>query len=119
MRLTAFGGYSFPGVGQYEVITGIATAEVTPGDEKNMVSPIFCARRGSLTATSNTSTIPRMEVRHTSERERGQVYVPAINYILLVVVLVTVLLFRTSNALGAAYGITVTGTMVVDTTLSS
>ena len=59
-----------------------------------------------------------MEVLHTSERERGQVYVPAINYILLVAVLVTVLLFRTSNALGAAYGIAVTGTMVVDTTLA-
>src|SRR5215469_1181085 len=61
--------------------------------------------------------LPRMHVRHTSERERGQVYVPAINYILLVAVVVTVLLFRSSNALGAAYGIAVTGTMAVDTTL--
>jgi KUP system potassium uptake protein len=62
--------------------------------------------------------LPRMQVRHTSEQERGQVYVPAINYILLVAVLVTVILFRTSNALGAAYGIAVTGTMAVDTTLA-
>jgi len=36
-RTTAFGGYSFPGVGQYEVITGIATGEVNPNDAKNMV----------------------------------------------------------------------------------
>src|SRR5262249_22096158 len=36
-RTTAFGGYSFPGVGQYEVITGIATGEVNPSDAKNMV----------------------------------------------------------------------------------
>jgi KUP system potassium uptake protein len=62
--------------------------------------------------------LPRMRVLHTSEREKGQVYVPAINYILLVAVVVTVLLFRTSNALGAAYGIAVTGTMVVDTMLA-
>ena len=62
--------------------------------------------------------LPRMQVRHTSEREMGQVYVPAINYILLVAVVITVLLFRTSNALGSAYGIAVTGTMTVDTTLA-
>jgi KUP system potassium uptake protein len=62
--------------------------------------------------------LPRMHVRHTSEREVGQVYVPAINLILLVAVVATVLLFRTSNALGAAYGIAVTGTMAVDTTLA-
>jgi KUP system potassium uptake protein len=62
--------------------------------------------------------LPRMQVRHTSEREVGQVYVPAINLILLVAVVATVLLFRTSNALGAAYGIAVTGTMAVDTTLA-
>ena len=36
-RTTAFGGYSFPGVGQYEVITGIATGEVKPSDPKNAV----------------------------------------------------------------------------------
>jgi hypothetical protein len=36
-RTTAFGGYSFPGVGQYEVITGIATGEVNPNDLKNAV----------------------------------------------------------------------------------
>src|SRR6185369_8462403 len=61
--------------------------------------------------------LPRMYVRHTSEQEMGQVYVPAINNILLVAVVITVLGFRSSDALGAAYGIAVTGTMTVDTIL--
>jgi KUP system potassium uptake protein len=62
--------------------------------------------------------LPRMNVRHTSEHERGQVYVPAINNMLLVAVAATVLGFRSSDALGAAYGIAVTGTMTVTTVLA-
>jgi KUP system potassium uptake protein len=61
--------------------------------------------------------LPRMQVRHTSAQEMGQVFVPGINNILLVAVVLTVLLFRSSDALGAAYGIAVTGTMTVDTIL--
>ena len=61
--------------------------------------------------------LPRMQVRHTSEQEMGQVYVPAINTALLIGVVATVLGFRSSDALGAAYGIAVTGTMTVDTIL--
>ncbi len=62
--------------------------------------------------------LPRMNVRHTSDRERGQVYVPAINNLLLVAVAATVLGFRSSDALGSAYGIAVTGTMTVTTILA-
>ncbi len=62
--------------------------------------------------------LPRMHVRHTSERERGQVYVPVINNMLLVAVAATVIGFRSSDALGAAYGIAVTGTMTVTTILA-
>ena len=62
--------------------------------------------------------LPRMNVRHTSERERGQVYVPAVNNMLLVAVAATVLGFRSSDALGSAYGIAVTGTMTVTTVLA-
>ena len=61
--------------------------------------------------------LPRMQVRHTSEQEIGQVFLPEVNGILLVAVVVTVLLFRSSDSLGAAYGIAVTGTMTVDTIL--
>ena len=63
--------------------------------------------------------LPRMLVRHTSEREMGQVYVPAVNNMLLVAVAATVLGFRSSDALGSAYGIAVTGTMTVTTVLAA
>jgi KUP system potassium uptake protein len=62
--------------------------------------------------------LPRMNVRHTSDYERGQVYVPAVNNLLLVAVAATVLGFRSSDALGSAYGIAVTGTMTVTTILA-
>jgi KUP system potassium uptake protein len=62
--------------------------------------------------------LPRMLVRHTSEQEIGQVYVPAMNGILLVAVVATVLGFRSSDALGGAYGVAVTGTMTVTTVLA-
>ena len=60
---------------------------------------------------------PRMNILHTSGREVGQVYIPAINWILMVCVFVVVLTFKSSSALASAYGIAVTGTMIVDTVL--
>jgi KUP system potassium uptake protein len=62
--------------------------------------------------------LPRMQVRHTSEQEIGQVYVPGINTILLGAVVATVLGFQSSDALGAAYGVAVTGTMTVTTMMA-
>jgi len=61
---------------------------------------------------------PRMEVQHTSERVIGQIYLPGINWSLLLAVLALVLGFRSSTNLGAAYGIAVTGTMVITTLLA-
>ncbi len=63
--------------------------------------------------------LPRMEVRHTSEHEQGQIYVPQINAILAVGVVLLVLTFRSSNALASAYGIAVTGTFLCDNTLAA
>jgi KUP system potassium uptake protein len=57
--------------------------------------------------------LPRLEVRHTSGHERGQIYIPEINYLLLGLTLLVVGMFRTSANLAAAYGIAVTSTMVV------
>src|SRR6202008_1440969 len=57
--------------------------------------------------------LPRLEIRQTSEEHEGQIYIPLINSSLLVGVLLLVLLFRSSSALASAYGISVTGTMVV------
>jgi KUP system potassium uptake protein len=56
---------------------------------------------------------PRMEIDHTSEREIGQIYIPLVNWILMISCIALVLGFRTSSNLAAAYGISVTGTMVV------
>jgi KUP system potassium uptake protein len=57
--------------------------------------------------------LPRFEIRHTSAKRAGQIYMPRINTLLLVGVLLLVALFRSSSALASAYGIAVTGTMVV------
>ena len=57
--------------------------------------------------------LPRFEIRHTSQEQYGQIYMPRINLFLFVGVLILVLTFRSSSALASAYGIAVTGTMVV------
>ncbi|MGO4706941.1 potassium transporter Kup [Microvirga sp. 2MCAF38] len=57
--------------------------------------------------------LPRLEARHTSESHSGQIYVPKINWLLMIGVILLVVLFRTSGALASAYGIAVTGTMLV------
>jgi KUP system potassium uptake protein len=62
--------------------------------------------------------LPRLEVRHTSATEIGQVYVPPINWALLLAVIVLVLFFRSSDNLGAAYGIAVSGMMLITTGLA-
>ncbi|NNM83530.1 MAG: potassium transporter Kup [Burkholderiales bacterium] len=61
---------------------------------------------------------PRMETQHTSEEEIGQIYVPGINWTLLLAVCALVLGFRSSASLASAYGIAVTGTMAVTTILA-
>ena len=61
---------------------------------------------------------PRMLVLHTSSHEEGQIYLPGINWALLMAVIVLVIGFKTSAALAAAYGIAVTGTMLITTGLA-
>ena len=63
--------------------------------------------------------LPRMEVRHTSALERGQIYVPQINAILAFGVVLLVLTFGSSASLASAYGIAVTGTFLCDNTLAA
>jgi KUP system potassium uptake protein len=62
--------------------------------------------------------LPRLEIRHTSEALFGQIYMPRVNLLLLVGVLLLVALFRSSSALASAYGIAVTGTMVVTVSMA-
>ena len=61
--------------------------------------------------------IPRMAVKHTSRDTIGQIYIPAVNWTLMVLVIGLVLSFQTSTALATAYGISVSATMLIDTLL--
>ncbi|WP_024889386.1 potassium transporter Kup [Luteimonas huabeiensis] len=61
--------------------------------------------------------IPRMKVLHTSRETIGQIYIPGINWMMMVIVVALVLGFRTSSALATAYGISVSLTMLIDTLL--
>jgi KUP system potassium uptake protein len=61
---------------------------------------------------------PRMNILHTSGDEMGQVYIPAVNWLIMVAVFILVLTFQSSSALASSYGIAVTGTMIVDTLLA-
>lgn len=57
--------------------------------------------------------VPRMRIVHTSDKSSGQIYLPAVNWMMLALVMTLVLYFQSSNAMGAAYGIAVTGTMLI------
>ena len=61
---------------------------------------------------------PRMNIQHTSDSEIGQIYVPTVNWMLMFSVFVLVIGFESSSNLASAYGIAVTGTMMIDTILS-
>src|SRR5688500_8793602 len=62
--------------------------------------------------------LPRITLVHTSAQEAGQVYLPSVNWVLCAAVLATVVGFGSSTALAGAYGVAVTGTMLVDTLLT-
>ncbi len=61
--------------------------------------------------------MPRLRIQHTSASAAGQIYIPSINWALMVMVILLVLTFKTSSNLAAAYGIAVTGAMFIDTCL--
>jgi KUP system potassium uptake protein len=62
--------------------------------------------------------LPRLQVRHTSASERGQIYIPFVNWALMIGTIFVVLMFKSSSALASAYGIAVTGTMAITTILT-
>jgi KUP system potassium uptake protein len=61
--------------------------------------------------------VPRLRIEHTSAATAGQIYIPLINWMLMTMVIILVLFFRTSSNLTSAYGIAVTGAMTIDTCL--
>ena len=80
-----------------------------------MISAAFSVARQCV----QMGLLPRLVVRHTSATEEGQIYLPQVNFTLLVGVVVLVLLFRSSDSLAVAYGIAVTGTFVCTSLLAA
>ena len=76
---------------------------------------------GAFSATKQTiqlGFLPRLTIQHTSVKDTGQIYIPAVNWALLIGVLLAVGLFGSSNALAAAYGISVSMVMVITTVMT-
>ncbi|MCC4115688.1 potassium transporter Kup [Aromatoleum toluclasticum] len=94
-------------------LVGLATAATVIASQAT-ISGAF-----SMTLqASRLGYLPRVRILHTSDSERGQIYVPSVNWLMLVAVVLLVLEFRSSNALAAAYGIAVSGTMIITTVLT-
>jgi KUP system potassium uptake protein len=93
-------------------MTVLATAAAVIASQA-VISGAFSVMREAI----QLGYLPRMEVRHTSTETMGQIYLPWINRLLLVLTLAVVLGFRSSTNLAAAYGIAVVGTMTIDSIL--
>jgi KUP system potassium uptake protein len=81
---------------------------------QSVISGVFSITRQAV----QLGYLPRFDIQHTSTREIGQIYVPAINWVLLSAIIVLVLSFKTSDNLASAYGVAVTLTMICDTLLA-
>ena len=79
-----------------------------------VITGAFSMTRGAI----QLGLLPRMRIRHTSSHQHGQIYIPVVNWGLLAVVVALVLGFESSESLASAYGIAVTGTMVVTSILA-
>ncbi|HEY2346012.1 MAG TPA: potassium transporter Kup [Xanthomonadaceae bacterium] len=100
-----------PGWALYPMIA-LATAAAVIASQAVISGAFSVARQAML-----LGYIPRLAIKHTSAAAEGQIFVPAVNRILLVLVIVLVLVFRSSTRLAAAYGVSVSGTMLIDTLL--
>ena len=79
-----------------------------------VISGVFSLTRQAI----QLGYLPRMEVRHTSETEIGQIYLPRVNWMLMAAIVALVVGFGSSDRLAGAYGLAVTGAMLVDATLA-
>ncbi|HYK78528.1 MAG TPA: potassium transporter Kup [Micropepsaceae bacterium] len=98
-------GFHYPLVALATVATIIASQAV--------ISGVFSITRQSV----QLGQLPRMEIRHTSATDYGQIYVPRANTLMLIGVIAIVLIYKNSDALAAAYGMAVTGMMAITTFL--
>ncbi len=95
-------------------LVGLATVATVIASQA-VISGAFSVSRQAM----QLGFMPRMEVQHTSEKEQGQIYLPGVNWGLLCAVVILVLGFKSSNNLAAAYGIAVTGDMVITSLLAT
>jgi KUP system potassium uptake protein len=103
---------SVPAWGLYPMI-GLATVATIIASQA-VISGAYSMTRQAI----QLGYAPRLLVQHTSSHEQGQIYLPAVNWALLVIVVALVIGFETSTNLAAAYGIAVTGTMLITTVLA-
>ena len=92
----------------------ILSALATVIASQAVISGVFSLTRQAV----QLGFMPRLDIQHTSDMEIGQIYIPLVNWALLTAVIVVVLTFQSSSHLAAAYGIAVTGTMVITAILS-
>jgi len=95
-------------------LVGIATAATIIASQA-VISGAFSVTHQAV----QLGFLPRLRTEHTSEKAAGQIYIPAVNWGLLVMVIILVLGFRESGKLASAYGIAVTGTMLITTMMLS
>ncbi|SKA33946.1 KUP system potassium uptake protein [Enhydrobacter aerosaccus] len=79
-----------------------------------VISGVFSLTRQAI----QLGYLPRMEIKHTSETEIGQIYLPRVNWLLMAAIVALVIGFGSSDRLAGAYGLAVTGAMLVDATLA-
>ena len=79
-----------------------------------LISAVFSMTRQAV----QLGYSPRVEIRHTSYTTIGQIYIPTVNWALMIGTIALVLMFRSSTALAAAYGIAITATMTITTVLA-
>jgi len=101
-----------PGWSLYPMV-GLATAATVIASQA-VISGTYSMTKQAI----QLGFLPRMTVVQTSARERGQIYIPWINWVLLAAVLAAVIGFGSSSRLASAYGVAVTATMLVDTLLT-
>jgi KUP system potassium uptake protein len=92
------------------VLATLATVIASP----SVITGAFSFTRQAI----QLGLVPRLEIKHTSESVAGQIYLPRVNQLLLVGVLIVALSFGSSSDLAAAYGLSVTATMVIDSLMA-
>ena len=103
----------FPGWALWPVV--LLTTVATVIASQAVITGAFSLTRQAI----QLGLLPRFTIRHTSEDMAGQIYLPRVNWLLMVAVLLLTVVFQTSSALTAAYGVAVTATMITTSIMAS